>query len=114
MLVIVVIVVINSNTKGNGGCQRPRRATRLLLPGEEGGEDGSLGAGNIENIYISYVKKTPRRQAIRHLIQQVVLTDTMSTPQAKASPTTALSTSDPLVSDPTPILTALSPTTAAL
>ncbi len=39
--IVVVIVVVNSNVDGNGSRWRPRMATQLLLPGEDGGEDGS-------------------------------------------------------------------------
>jgi hypothetical protein len=39
--IVIVVVVVDGNVDGNGGCQRPRTATRLLLPGEDGGGDGS-------------------------------------------------------------------------
>ncbi len=39
--IVVVVVVIDGNVDGNGGHWRPRTATRLLLPGEDGSGDGS-------------------------------------------------------------------------
>jgi hypothetical protein len=39
--IIVVVVVVDGDVDGNGGCWRPRTATRLLLPGEDGSGDGS-------------------------------------------------------------------------
>ncbi len=40
--IVVVIVVVNGNVDGNGGRQRPRTVMQFLLPGEDGGGDGSL------------------------------------------------------------------------
>jgi hypothetical protein len=39
--IVVVVVVINGNVDSNGSRRRPRTAMRFLLPGEDGGGDGS-------------------------------------------------------------------------
>jgi hypothetical protein len=39
--IVVIIVVVDGDVDGNGGHRRPWTATRLLLPGEDGGGDGS-------------------------------------------------------------------------
>ncbi len=39
--IVGVVIVVNGNIDGNGGRWRPQTATRLLLPGEDGGGDGS-------------------------------------------------------------------------
>jgi hypothetical protein len=39
--IVVFVVVIDGNINGNGGHRRPRTAMWLLLPGEDGGGDGS-------------------------------------------------------------------------
>ena len=56
VVVFVIVVVVDGDGNGNvdvkGGHRRPWTATRLLLPVEEDGGDGSQEAGNIENINI--------------------------------------------------------------
>ena len=52
VFVIVVVVDGDGNVDVKGGHRRPWTATRLLLPVEEDGGDGSQEAGNIENINI--------------------------------------------------------------
>ncbi len=39
--IVVVVVVVNGDVDGSGGRQLPRTAMRFLLPGEDGGGDGS-------------------------------------------------------------------------
>ncbi len=39
--IIVVVIVVNGDVDGNGGRQQPRTGMRFLLPGEDGGGDGS-------------------------------------------------------------------------
>jgi hypothetical protein len=39
--IVVVVVVINGSIDGNGGYWQPRTAMRFLLPGDDGGGDGS-------------------------------------------------------------------------
>jgi hypothetical protein len=39
--IVVVVVVVNGDVDSNGGRWRPRTAMRFLLPGEDGGGDGS-------------------------------------------------------------------------
>jgi hypothetical protein len=39
--IIVIVVVVNGKVDGNGGRRQPQTAMRFLLPGEDGGGDGS-------------------------------------------------------------------------
>ncbi len=39
--IVVVVVVVNGDINGNGSIRRPWTAIRFLLPGEDGGGDGS-------------------------------------------------------------------------
>jgi hypothetical protein len=39
--IVAVIVVINGNVDGNGGRWQPQKVMQFLLPGEDGGGDGS-------------------------------------------------------------------------
>ncbi len=39
--IVVVVVVVDGGVNSNGGRWRPQTAMRLLLPGEDGGGDGS-------------------------------------------------------------------------
>jgi hypothetical protein len=39
--IIVIVIVVDGDVDGNSGRQRPRTATRLLFPAEDGGGAGS-------------------------------------------------------------------------
>jgi hypothetical protein len=39
--IVIIVVIINGDVDGNSGRRCPQTATRLLLPREDGGGDGS-------------------------------------------------------------------------
>ncbi len=39
--IVIVVIVVNGNLNGNDGRWRPQTAMQFLLPGEDGGGDGS-------------------------------------------------------------------------
>ena len=51
IVAVVVVVVVNGDgdgdINGNGGRRRPQTEMQLILPGEDGGRDGSQGEGTV-------------------------------------------------------------------
>ncbi len=52
IVAIVVVVVVDGDVDGNSGHWRPQTVMWLILPGGDGGGDGSQGAGSIESIIL--------------------------------------------------------------